>query len=54
LWTELLATIKLAGLLNNQAERDAARDARRDPRLVHRGLRYRDLKDAKALLEELN
>ena len=52
---ELLATIELAGLLNKQAKRD-------EPRAMlaeiygwfTEGFETADLKDAKALLEELN
>jgi hypothetical protein len=51
----LLATIKLAALLNKQAKRDATRAMLAE---IHgwftEGFETADLKDAKALLEELN
>ncbi len=38
---ELRATTSLAGLLQKHRRRKEARDARRNPRLVHRGIRHR-------------
>ena len=52
---ELLATIKLAGLLNKQAKRDATRAMLAEIySWFTEGFETADLKDAKALLEELN
>jgi hypothetical protein len=52
---ELLATNRLAGLLNKQAKRDEARAMLAEIYgWFTEGLNSADLKDAKALLEELN
>jgi hypothetical protein len=52
---ELLATIKLAGLLNKQAKRDEARAMLAEIYgWFTEGFETADLKDAKALLEDLN
>jgi predicted ATPase len=52
---ELLATIRLAGLLNNQAKRDEARSVLAEIYgWFTEGFDTADLKDAKALLDDLN
>src|SRR5215467_14452431 len=54
-WWELRATVSLARLLRNNDRRNEARsDARGNLQLIHRRLRHRGVKDAKALLDQLS